>query len=319
MTTGLTRRHLLQLLGVGAVGATALGAVPALSSPAAAAQRIIPRAEWGFDGWIRGGPPAMDRSGLTDFIVHFHGAENAVMQGVEAPRIVHRTAKQTKDSSGFAYNYLITQAGEVYEGRGLDFRSAATHGANEHSIAVQMHIYGDMEPSADALASLDWLYRECHRMLRSDIGAALRINGHQDHSATDCPGRPLAAWIDGPGQELYRSVAAEMGGQPTDPEPTPEEPAPQEPTPEDPPAGTPPYPGANAFHIGQRHPAVRTLDEGLVKKGFARHHDGDGYQPGEKFTEHTRLNVQDFQRAQGWSGSGADGYPGPQTWQRLVG
>lgn len=81
---------------------------------------------------------------------------------------------------------------------------------------------------------------------------------------------------------------------------------------------TPPFPGAAAFKIGQAHDAVLTLDQALIRKGYTRHNDGNGYQAGRVFTEYTRLNVQDFQKAQGWSGADADGYPGPTTWERLM-
>ncbi|WTW97691.1 peptidoglycan-binding protein [Streptomycetaceae bacterium NBC_01309] len=79
----------------------------------------------------------------------------------------------------------------------------------------------------------------------------------------------------------------------------------------------PPFPGAGAFRLNASHPAVVDLDRRLIAKGRARHHDGNGYQPGPVFTEYTRRNVRDFQLAQGWSGADADGYPGPETWRRL--
>lgn len=88
--------------------------------------------------------------------------------------------------------------------------------------------------------------------------------------------------------------------------------------PQEPQPGIPAYPGRGAFKLGQSHPAVVELDKALIRKGFARHHDGDGYQPGPVFSQYTLLNVQDFQKSQGWSGSDADGYPGPVTWERLM-
>jgi hypothetical protein len=79
------------------------------------------------------------------------------------------------------------------------------------------------------------------------------------------------------------------------------------------------FPGASAFVIGQSHPAVEVLDQMLIAyfQGFPPHHDGDGYQADSTFTEHTKLNVQRVQRDQGWTGEGADGIPGPVTWQVL--
>lgn len=79
----------------------------------------------------------------------------------------------------------------------------------------------------------------------------------------------------------------------------------------------PPFPGASAFQLNKTNPAVTVLDRQLIRTGYAKNHDGDGYQPGPRFTRYTRDNVRDFQHAQGWSGSDADGYPGPVTWSRL--
>lgn len=92
---------------------------------------------------------------------------------------------------------------------------------------------------------------------------------------------------------------------------------------EDPKPGqlVPPFPGADAFVVGRRNVAVTAVDRQLIRLGYTKHHDGDGYQSGPLFTEYTRKNIQDFQLAQGWKGTAkggdADGYPGPQTWRRL--
>ncbi|AKU14879.1 hypothetical protein VV02_01695 [Luteipulveratus mongoliensis] len=189
---------------------------------------------------------------------------------------------------------MITQAGEIFAARAYEFKSGATRNANDFSIGVQIHIHGATKPSAAALASLEWLYRNSHTALGKK--KALKITGHEDHTSTDCPGGPLHSWVDHRGQDLYREVAAELGGGST----------------------IPAYPGAAAFKIGKKHAAVKTLDNGLIRKGYVKHHDGDGYQAGTLFTKYTRLNVQDFQKAQGWTGADADGYPGAETWKRLL-
>lgn len=81
------------------------------------------------------------------------------------------------------------------------------------------------------------------------------------------------------------------------------------------------FPGRDAFQIGQEHPAVVQLDKWLIAAGYADHYAGNSYEPGPTFTKYTRENVQDFQLAQGWTGKrkggDADGYPGPETWERL--
>lgn len=74
------------------------------------------------------------------------------------------------------------------------------------------------------------------------------------------------------------------------------------------------YPGRDAFNLGSNHPAVTRLGEMLVAKGFgAAYKEGPGVPMGQADVD----NCAAFQRSQGWSGSDADGYPGPETWKRL--
>ncbi|MHB9753597.1 peptidoglycan-binding protein [Streptomyces sp. BYX5S] len=79
-------------------------------------------------------------------------------------------------------------------------------------------------------------------------------------------------------------------------------------------AGSTAFPGRDKFRSGARNADVTRLGEQLVKKGF-----GTFYRtgPGPRWTEADRRNVEAFQRAQGWRGKAADGYPGPETWRRL--
>ncbi|MDQ0829548.1 hypothetical protein QF032_001392 [Streptomyces achromogenes] len=84
------------------------------------------------------------------------------------------------------------------------------------------------------------------------------------------------------------------------------------------PSKVPVFPGRSAFVLGKSNPAVTTLDGGLVRKGYARHHAGATYTPGPLFSENTRLNVADFQRATPALAGDADGYPGPLTWKLLL-
>ncbi|MFB8438230.1 peptidoglycan-binding protein [Streptomyces niveus] len=76
----------------------------------------------------------------------------------------------------------------------------------------------------------------------------------------------------------------------------------------------PEYPGAGQFRPGRSSAYVAQLGHRLVKRGYGRHYVSG---PGPRWGEADRRNVEDFQRAQGWRGSAADGYPGPETWRRL--
>ncbi|MEU0132387.1 MULTISPECIES: peptidoglycan-binding protein [unclassified Streptomyces] len=80
------------------------------------------------------------------------------------------------------------------------------------------------------------------------------------------------------------------------------------------PSTTEAYPGPSSFRPGRSNGHVLALGTQLVKKGYGKHYVTG---PGRSWTEADRRNVEAFQRAQGWSGGAADGYPGPETWRRL--
>ncbi|WP_327695157.1 peptidoglycan-binding protein [Streptomyces sp. NBC_00459] len=76
----------------------------------------------------------------------------------------------------------------------------------------------------------------------------------------------------------------------------------------------PEFPGRGLFRPGSSSPHVTQLGKQLVKKGFGRYYTT---RPDSRWNEADRRAVQAFQRAQGWRGGAADGYPGPETWRRL--
>ncbi|MEV6260279.1 peptidoglycan-binding protein [Streptomyces sp. NPDC051784] len=80
------------------------------------------------------------------------------------------------------------------------------------------------------------------------------------------------------------------------------------------PGGSAAYPGRSHFQPGKAGSHVQRLGEQLVRKGYGAHYTSG---PGPRWTEADRRNVEAFQRAQGWRGAAADGYPGPETWRRL--
>lgn len=76
----------------------------------------------------------------------------------------------------------------------------------------------------------------------------------------------------------------------------------------------PEFPGRGLFRPGVGGPHVTRLGMRLVEKGFGRYYTTP---PDARWNEADRRAVQAFQRAQGWRGGAADGYPGPETWRRL--
>ncbi|MGY4926191.1 peptidoglycan-binding protein [Streptomyces sp. 900105755] len=78
--------------------------------------------------------------------------------------------------------------------------------------------------------------------------------------------------------------------------------------------GVPGYPGKNFFRPGAANDYVTRLGRRLVEKGYGRFYPNG---PHAAWGEADRRAVEAFQRAQGWRGGAADGYPGPETWRRL--
>ncbi|MCZ9348535.1 peptidoglycan-binding protein [Streptomyces mutabilis] len=76
----------------------------------------------------------------------------------------------------------------------------------------------------------------------------------------------------------------------------------------------PAFPGRDKFGPGKSNKYIEQLGRQLVKKGFGDHYSVG---PGPKWSDADRQCVEAFQRSQGWTGSDADGYPGPETWRRL--
>ncbi|GAB2327901.1 LysM peptidoglycan-binding domain-containing protein [Streptomyces griseoincarnatus] len=244
-----------------------------------------------------------------------------------------------------AYTALVCEHGVVFEGRGTHKRPGANGNADlnsaDYAVCALLGSSGLVAPPDAMLAGL----RDAIDWLRRDGDAGDWLGGHRDGYATECPGDQLYAWVrkgaprpavggqeeaEGgvyrvkPGDYLaviarrldadWRDLARVNGLR----EPYTIYPGQELRIPE--PAGreVPPFPGEGAFVLGRSHPAVVTLDEGLIRGGWTRHHDGNGYQKGPRFTEYTRRNVADAQRSDAVLRGDPDGYPGPLTWKFIL-
>lgn len=67
------------------------------------------------------------------------------------------------------------------------------------------------------------------------------------------------------------------------------------------------------YGMGKRNSAVKWLKSRLAAKGYRK----GLLLTSSTYGAGTRARVRDFQRAQGWRGSDADGIPGPETLRRL--
>ncbi|MFG2676933.1 peptidoglycan-binding protein [Streptomyces sp. NPDC048445] len=116
-----------------------------------------------------------------------------------------------------------------------------------------------------------------------------------------------------PGQDHWdpgaidTSIVPGKPGSSSAPDPTPA--TPSKPTTKD------AFPGAGKFGPGANNAYVTRLGEMLVARGGKRFYTVG---PGPKWGDADKAATKAFQKAQGWSGSDADGIPGATTWEYLV-
>ncbi|MFI5863572.1 peptidoglycan-binding protein [Streptomyces sp. NPDC051546] len=252
---------------------------------------IVSRAQWGAKPWA-GTPNYVSLAQRTEFFIHYDGADHITRTGNSVPQAIER-GHLGQGWAGIGYSFVVDQEGVAYEGRGWTLQGAHCPDHNISGIGVQIAIGGDQEPSAKALATARALYDEaCQK-----TGRTLAMKGHKDGFATACPGVRLYAWVKA-GMPAGNYEDPNGGGS-------------------KPPVnwdGTS-FPGAGAFALGRSHPAVTVLGQRLVAHGYGRFYK-EG--PGPRFSEADRSATEAFQKAQGWTGSDADGYPGAETWKRLL-
>jgi LysM repeat protein len=104
------------------------------------------------------------------------------------------------DTNGWAdiaYSHLTCVHGYVFQGRGEGQRTAAngTNTGNQNWYAVCCLTGGSTTNYDTITAQLVDAIKLAISRLRSQGGAASRINGHRDHLATACPGDALYARV----------------------------------------------------------------------------------------------------------------------------
>lgn len=152
---------------------------------------IISRSAWGFTGWLNGGAPDhVPPSERTEFYVHYDGGTPVTRTGYAIPRAIDAEHKGNS-WLGIGYNFVVSQAGEIFEGRGWDNQGAHCPDHNRSAIGVQIAIGGDQAPTQVALNTCRALYDAAN----ARFGRTLAKHGHRDGFATDCPGSKLYTWV----------------------------------------------------------------------------------------------------------------------------
>lgn len=108
----------------------------------------------------------------------------------QSPRSIQDFHQDGRGWVDIGYNFLVDVSGRIFEGRGWEVSGAHAPGHNVSGIGVCM-IGRDGDATPAAKAAIRWLYDEACRL----AGRRLKMLGHRDVFATDCPGDELYAWV----------------------------------------------------------------------------------------------------------------------------
>lgn len=145
------------------------------------------RAQWGAR------PPRSREAAplATGVAVHWEGGRLGAYGHEQCSWRVRQIQNFHMDTRGWAdiaYNFLVCQHGEVYEGRGTGIRNAAsgTNYANANYLAV-CYIGGEGDPfTTPGKAGVRWVI---------NTAAGRDIKPHSNFQQTQCPGDEIRAWI----------------------------------------------------------------------------------------------------------------------------
>lgn len=146
--------------------------------------KVVSRAEWGARA-PRSRQTTTTWAARTEFIVHYSAGPPT-----QSPRQIQDFHMDAQGWVDVGYNFLVDQAGTVYEGRGWLIVGSHAPGHNTSGIGV-CFIGRDGDDTPAARAAIRWLYDEACRR----AGRKLKILGHRDVYATSCPGDRLHAWV----------------------------------------------------------------------------------------------------------------------------
>ncbi|MFI9005109.1 peptidoglycan-binding protein [Streptomyces sp. NPDC053541] len=148
---------------------------------------------------------------------------------------------------------------------------------------------------------LDAIARVSAALCRAYGWGAKSVIGHSEWS--DWKSDPAGPGM--PGMPAVRErVQKRLGQDPAKPKPLAPKPAPP---------AYEPFPGAAFFKAHPNSPLVTAMGRRLVAEGCSRYRSG----PGPRWTAADRQSYAAWQRKLGYSGTDADGWPGPASWRAL--
>jgi len=157
---------------------------------------IIRRAQYGLPAVS----PAAYIGSTRGVKVHYLGTPYSSRPHSQCPAYVRQIreshlANKQENYSDVAYNYLVCEHGDAFEGRGVHRRTGANGNAElntqDYAVCALLGSSGLTEPTDAMLHGI----RDAIEELREHGDAGDWIGGHRDGYATDCPGGPLYAWV----------------------------------------------------------------------------------------------------------------------------
>lgn len=165
--------------------------------------RYVTRSEWGAAP-PRTRPVLLLPSAVDTIVYHYTAADSdeqlkhdhcaARVKGIQHYHTHPTPQDPTKPWNDIAYNFLVCKHGYVFEGRGLEAKSAATGTANSHTLAV-CFLGDDTVGRDDVTAAGRQALVDITRSIRMRRPTAKLLAGHRDFMNTTCPGNELWTYI----------------------------------------------------------------------------------------------------------------------------
>lgn len=190
--------------------AKAIGVITMLSavSIGSRAEEIIPPAVVARDQWRAAphNPALMKTQTISGIIIHHTDTAQAPQRPLEEklrnlqsfsqrPGTLSGTGKAKPAWGDLPYHYYIDVRGRIGEGRRLEFAGDTNTGYKTQGY-VQIVLEGKFEkekPTVQQLSALDELVAW---LVRSQKIKPSAITSHNDHAASDCPGKNLKPHIE---------------------------------------------------------------------------------------------------------------------------
>jgi hypothetical protein len=160
-------------------------------------KNYVRRSDWGAK--LPASRPTVLLASRVDAIVYHYtaaGSDERTDHTECAGRVrgIQRFHQETRGWNDIAYNYLTCKHGYIYEGRGLEHKSAATGVHNSHTLAV-CFLGDDTLDRDDVTPAGRAAIVEITRWIRQRRPAVAGYKGHRDYMPTTCPGNELYAYI----------------------------------------------------------------------------------------------------------------------------